>query len=59
MANELSSRFNPFLSREDQAGADQYISETRIGELPALGETTEETGAFQPIAFGEGGEMMD
>ena len=44
MANELSSRFNPFLSREDKAGADQYISETRIGELPALGETTEETG---------------
>ena len=58
MANGLFSRFNPFVSPEEQAGAEQYIAESRLGELPALGETVGETAAFQPTAFGEGGTTM-
>jgi hypothetical protein len=58
MANGLFSRFNPFVSPEEQAGAEQYIAESRLGELPALGETVGETAGFQPTAFGEGGTTM-
>lgn len=58
MANRLFSRFNPFVSPEEQAGAEQYIAESRLGELPALGETVGEMDAFQPTAFGESGTTM-
>ena len=57
MANGLFGiKFRP--SPEEQAGAEQYIAESRFGELPALGETVGETAGFQPIAFGEGGTTM-
>jgi hypothetical protein len=53
MANGLFSGFNPFVPKEDKQGADQYISETRFGELPPVGQTFGE--GPQPIAIGEGG----
>lgn len=58
MANGLFSGFNPFVPRQDQAGAEQYLAETRLGELPALGETIGETAGFQPTTFNEGGTVV-
>jgi len=48
MANGIFSGFNPFVPKEDKQGADQYISETRFGELPPVGQTFGEGQMRQP-----------